>query len=605
MGTNLRRLGVFGRNAPTKKSRTVQPSDFSIAGIIGLFERKFAKTFRCRSPVEVLEIFGQNISANWFGQDVVKTFWDNLAGQSGTLYIKSHKATDAVKASSDVVDGLSVNTIRLDSAYKQELDYGTSGNRTGRKIVRGNRFVTAVASLIGASDEEAVLDSVIGVKIGDIIRFIASGGTPANIDKKVTAIDESQKKVFWSGAFSGGPTTGVVADVVEIQGFQIKTYRKSITGIELEVETGLGEIFCTMEPEVTDFYVQNVHQENRLLKVTDLSSVSTLLDVFPPSDPSVVYMTGGMDGTAPTTSTHWAPDLTAFDGLPVRILGNVETSATDVNKAGETYCKGRADTPFWMGTMPKDQTQSQLETLGSGYQRSDDVFQVNVADWIGVTDVFNTSPLAPDRDIPNIGAVMGAWIRTISTLGIHYIPAVDQITLIGINSLANDNLNVVSDDNRTTLAEAGMNLIQLVGGGAFRIRNFFTPSTSQDFQFANGLLMRNFIKISSEDSLQASENTPNSYNRIQEDRSAIEAFLYRLWFKGTTNNVPEGETFGIQENTDGTLTTPEDHFEVVADAVNNPLASINAGERNIQVYFTYPVPAGSIQIDVGIMIRSS
>ena len=79
--------------------------------------------------------------------------------------------------------------------------------------------------------------------------------------------------------------------------------------------------------------------------------------------------------------------------------------------------------------------------------------------------------------------------------------------------------------------------------------------------------------------------------------------MYRLWFKGSTNNAPAGETFGQQENEDGSLTNPEDHFEVIADAVNNPVSSINAGNRNIQVYFTYPTPAGSIEISVGILLR--
>jgi hypothetical protein len=79
--------------------------------------------------------------------------------------------------------------------------------------------------------------------------------------------------------------------------------------------------------------------------------------------------------------------------------------------------------------------------------------------------------------------------------------------------------------------------------------------------------------------------------------------LYRLWFVGSTGNVPTGETFGQQQNDDGTLTDFSDHVQVIADAINNPLSSINLGERNIDVYFTYPAPAGSIEINVGILIR--
>ena len=116
--------------------------------------------------------------------------------------------------------------------------------------------------------------------------------------------------------------------------------------------------------------------------------------------------------------------------------------------------------------------------------------------------------------------------------------------------------------------------------------------------------MRNFIKISAEDSLQSSENTPNSFNRIKEDAEAIRRFLYQLWFKGSTGNVPTGETYGISQDSEGNPTTPEDHFQVVADAINNPQSAIDLGERTIDVVFTYPTPAGSIQINVGILIRS-
>jgi uncharacterized protein len=610
MPTNLRLLGVHGKNAPTKKSKTVTASDFSIGGLIGFFERKYLQAFQVHNPTEQQEIFGNNINSNWYGNDVMKSFWDNLAGQQGSMYIKSHvgytgSAIDGVVAFTNVNDrnGVPAQTLKLESAYKTVLDYGVSGNRTARKIVNGVRYATTINGIIGASDVSGVVASVSGIKLGDLIVFHATGGTPADITKKVTNIDESTNTVFWTGTFSGGATTGANGDGVDIPGFQIKTYRKSITGIEVEVETALGLVFCTLEPEVVDYYVQNVHANNKWLKITDLSSASVLLNSWPPNDSTTVYLTSGADGTAPTTATHWAIDLVAFNGLPIRLLANVETTLVATQKAGETYCKGRTDTPFWITVLQKDMSQSQLITIGSGYQRSDDVFQVNVADWIGITDPFNNSPIAPDRYIPNAGASMGAWIRTIALLGIHYIPAVDQITLLGINSLANTNLGVVSDEQRTILAEYGINLIQFVSGGGYRIRNFFTPSTSIDFQFANGLMMRNFIKISSEDSLQSSENTPNSFNRIKEDRDAIKNFLYKLWFKGSTNNAPEGETFGIQENPDGSLTTPEDHFEVVADAINNPLTSINAGQRNIQVFFTFPTPAGSIEIDVGIMLR--
>ncbi|GAH14851.1 unnamed protein product [marine sediment metagenome] len=68
---------------------------------------------------------------------------------------------------------------------------------------------------------------------------------------------------------------------------------------------------------------------------------------------------------------------------------------------------------------------------------------------------------------------MGAWVRAIGSIGIHYIPAVRQIPLYGVNSITRT--TIWSDIDRTDLAEAGVNIIDFVNGAGFMIRNFFTP----------------------------------------------------------------------------------------------------------------------------------
>ena len=54
----MRRLGVYGANLPTKKERSVDPADFSIAGLIGYFDRQYNKAFQLRSDIEGKAIFG-------------------------------------------------------------------------------------------------------------------------------------------------------------------------------------------------------------------------------------------------------------------------------------------------------------------------------------------------------------------------------------------------------------------------------------------------------------------------------------------------------------------------------------------------------------------
>jgi hypothetical protein len=325
--------------------------------------------------------------------------------------------------------------------------------------------------------------------------------------------------------------------------------------------------------------------------------------MFPADVSTITYLTSGSDGTSPTTNLHWSyHNYIAFDTLPVRFIANPETTLTTVNNDGEIYCKSRWDNPKWIYNIPSNQSKSQLIDIGANYQRSDDVLGVIVAHWIKITDSFATSTLAPPREVPNVGAIMGCWIRSIGLFGIHYIPAIKQNPILGISGIVG---TIFSDNvDRTELAEKGINCIEFVSGYGYIIRNFFTLSITLEFSFGNGILMRDFFKVPGVDSLQSSENMPNSFNRIQEDRTALYIFMLQMWNNGSTQSVPYGETFGISQNDDGSPTVFEDHVEVIADLVNNPQNKINAGERNIDIYFTYPAPAGSIRIRAGLMLRS-
>ena len=606
MPTNLRRLGVYGESLPTKKSKVVRAADFNIGGIIGLFERRYKIPMECNNLAEFQQKFGNHVTSTYYGWDAVQGFFNNAVGVDAKLFIVGHvgydgAAYDGVAGTVTLVDALAASTLKLESAYEGELDYSTFGNKTGYTITNGTRFTTAIKTATTKDNTYVTVDSVSDVKVGDIIKVVATGGGGATVYKVVTSIDESTGQINFSGAFDGAANPEV-DDVVTIPGFQLQLYRKSATGVESKVEEDLGKIWCTMQDDVTDYFVENVFSSSKYIKATDLDSASAIGSTFPADVATVSYLASGAVGTVPTTAAHWSQDLLAFDDYAIRFIANPETTTEAIQKAIETYCRTRWDLPKVIYNITEDQTKAQYITIGNNYQRSDDVLGVIVCDWIGITDPFATSALAPDRSVPNVGHIMGAWIRAIATLGIHYIPSVKSIPLYGFNNIIRT--TKWSDDDRTDLAEAGINIIDFIDGSGFIVRNFFTPSTSTEFQFANGILMREYIKVSAVDSLQTSENTPNSLNRIRSDKMAILNFLLRLWRVGSTGNAPEGETFGITQDTEGNPTVWSDHIEVQADLINNPQSSINAGERNIDVWFSYPTPAGSIKIGVGILLLS-
>jgi hypothetical protein len=607
MGNRLRKQAVFGVSLPTKKTVSVNPSDFLIGGIIGLFERRYKVPFVTRNTKEVQDIFGRNIYPTYYGWDAVTGFFGNSVGVDSKLYIKSHvgytgSAYDGVSATTgtSIVDGSAAATLRLDSAYLTELEYSASGNRTAYTITNGSRFSTTILTTGTKDDTYVIVNSVAGMKVGDYIKVVATAGGGATVYKKITEIDASTGKVSFSGAFHGS-ANAAETDAVTIPGFRLRIWRKDINGIVTEVDEDLGAVYCSMEPEVTDYYVQNVFANSKWVLATDLASASVGFLSWPVDVSTVTYLTSGADGTAPTTNSHWGINNATFDNLPIRFLANCETTDVATQKALETYCRGRWDNPKVIYNIAKSQTKSQLITIGNNYQRADDVLGVIIEKWLKVTDPFSTSPLAPYREVPSVGHIMGAWVRSIGALGIHWVPANSNVPLYGVMGLVGTEFTDAND--RTDLAEAGVNTIINISGVGYVMATFYTPSVTKEFMFGNGILMREYVKISVVDSQLLSYDEPNTFRRIQNAAVAIQNFYYRLWDVGSTGSVPEGETFGQSINSDGSYTKPTDHFFVQADLVNNPQSSIDNGERNLDSWFTYPAPAASIRIGVGLWLR--
>ena len=610
-GLNLRTQGVHGKNLPAKKTLTVEPADFGIGGMLIECERQFNRTYKVSSIEEFQTIFGKQLDSTQYGWDAVKGFFDNVQGVDASLYVQSligydtvGDAIDAVVANRDVSDdGADLDAYIVQPAYEEELQYGTGGNRIGTVFTQTTRFTTAAAATAAATVFTISVDSVIGIFVGDIVKMVLTGGVGATVYHKITAIDENANTITWTDAQldPAGTSTLALDDVITVPGFTVKTYYKSISGVVTEVDTELGKKICSSEVEVVDFYVENIFASSKWIDIT-VTSTSTLADRLPVDDAGVVgYCTSGAAGTAVATTEAVNAFLPNFDDDPIRMICCSEFTTIAMQKAIITYCAARDDTPIVIVNIAEDQTQTQLKTIGNSYQVSDFSPAVIVANWLKVSDPFANSVIAPYRTIPCCGHVMGAWIRTIGIEGIHFIPATNRTILQGIEDVVGDQF--LNDDDRTDILENGVNLIQNRSGIGVKIANLNTVSTDIAYLFGNIILMRNYIKVSSEDSLSSDENTPNTFSRITSGKMAILTFLYNLWTRGSTGRIPEGETFGQGFNADGTSTVAEDHFQVKADITNNPQASINVGERTYDVYFSGPSPAGSIFIGVGILVR--
>ena len=593
----MRRLGVFGENLPTKKEKSVNPADFSIAGLIGFFDRCYKKPFRLTSDIEGKVIFGEQSNPNSYGWDCLNGFFANLRGVSGSIYVLSPVGEDAVQASSNVKDGENNNILTIKASYLDEDEYGEFANRTGYTVEQGAYFTSAITAY---ASKVFTVESCAGLHVGDIVRAHYIGdSTGSDIYTTIVALSETAKTVTVSDTV----TMSDISDY-ELQGvgFKIKSYRKSLTGIISEMDKTLGETWCTLNANDPDHFVSQVFKQSSYMKIQVNTTESAVANRLPVAT-ALTYLTGGTTGTMPLDVTGWKPYFNDFDMLPIRMIAFCETANDQIQSALEQYCRNREDNPIVITVVQYGiDTKQDMISVGNFFQRSDEVDALVVGNWLGVPDPFSTSPVAPDREIPCVGHVMGEWIYSITQNGIHSSPARKNCALMGVNSVIGYTAD--KDEDRTDLADAGINVIQKLKGKGFVLRNAFTPSTAPEFKYSNAVIQRNYIKVSCVESLQDSENTPNTIANVREDRMAVLQFMNRLWLSGSNGNVHEGETFGQYEKADGSMSTKEDAFEIIADASNNSVATLQMGERNIDIWFMFPAPAGSIKVGVGLIYKT-
>jgi hypothetical protein len=600
----VRQLGVYGANLPTKRDRTVQASDFAVGGVYGWFGRKYARPFAFRSEQDALEALGAQEDPGAFGWDAVSGFFANLGGNNARLFVSSVVGSGAAQASAQVSnsDTPAEPALKVKASFGGENEFGASGNRTGFTLERGSAFTSGVSVLptgAGATARVVRLDSAVGVRVGDVVRLYKTGYEELHF---VTAVDESTGDVTWADADFAG--TGAAADYsLDVSAFRVRAWRRDLKGIVTEVDQQLGRRWLTLNQADPDRYAHGAAGSWAALEVLTVTGSPTAAQALPVAVATVTYLSGGADGTKPSSAPDWSAAYAAMNNQPVRFLANVEAANEAAQKALEAYCRSRQDNPIALlvGQMALDK-RGAIEA-GQAFQRSDEVDAVFVHNWLEVADPFATSASAPRRVVPNAGHVMGWAIAALAELGVHSVPARKGRPLRG--ALGVSGYQALADQDRTDLADAGANVIQALQGRGLVVRNWFTPSTAPEFMFGNGVLMRNYIKVSAVDSLQESENTPNDMQGVREDRTALLQFLNRLWARGSNGQAREGETFGQYEREDGSLTGRGEAFEVVADSTNNPVASLRLGERNIDCWFTYPAPAGSIKVGVGILYKVS
>ncbi|MDR1215195.1 MAG: hypothetical protein LBK25_00775, partial [Treponema sp.] len=248
----MRRLGVYGENLPTRRDRSVQPADFSIAGIIGFFGRQYEKPYQVQNAAEAQAVFGEQFDAATYGWDALNGFFANLAGERGSIYVLSPKGTSAAQAS------ITISNLLIQAAYQGENAYGAWNNLISVKLTRVNGFA---ASLTAAANSATVsVDSVAGFKSGDQVIL----NTTTTTVYTVAAINAATKQLTLSAAL-----TGAVGDTLTGVAYNLQVFVRSITGEVAEVEAGLGKTLVTLNQNDPEKFIGTVFKQSSYIKVTE------------------------------------------------------------------------------------------------------------------------------------------------------------------------------------------------------------------------------------------------------------------------------------------------------------------------------------------------
>lgn len=590
----MRRAGVFGYTLPPRGNAAVQPANFAIFGIIGRFARGLVSVIDVNNITDV-DLKTGSYKLGYYGRYVLNTLFTNVGGQSVKGYIKCFVASNAVQAFSTLNDQLAAATLSIKAAFQTIDDKSADGNQTGYTLINGARFTTTINANASIGATVLTFASVAGLRVGDVLKITSAG--PVTHYTKISAINEGLKQATVTAITNAV----LVGETVIAMGFQITTYRKDIRGVTNKVSLPENTIWLSMEPENVEFYVNNAFVNNPYTKLVDQVSVSTPPQNRWPSDvTTVTFLASGSDGTSPTTASDWSL-YTAFDNYPVRFLFNSDTTLTGVNIDGEAYCHSRLDRPTWASAVTKKQSKSQLITIGQGYQRGDEVNSVVISSFRNVNDPIGVGA-NPVLAVPCHGAVIGAWIFSIFTRGIHQIPAGADTPLIGFVDTSDATEDTFTDDDRTDLLGAGINLIQFKQGLGLILSNLITPSTTVANLDANHLVMTGFIKISIVESLANAENRPNRITALIKDADLVRSFGQKLFDGSFPFGIDPAGAFGNFIKQDGSVSTFEDVFQVQADQFNNPTSNILIGQGDLFVFYFPPPILKSYAIGVGVLI---
>ena len=194
--------------------------------------------------------------------------------------------------------------------------------------------------------------------------------------------------------------------------------------------------------------------------------------------------------------------------------------------------------------------------------------------WIQVS---NPTPGAASTTmlVPPSGHVAGVWARSDGERGVHKAPANEIIRgVLGVPI-------VLTGTEQGVLNPVGVNCIRSFPGRGIRVWGARTLSSDPSWRYLNVRRLFNYVEKSIFNGTQWVVFEPNDQDLWERVKRDIGAFLKLVWMQGAL--------FGQ---------SPDQAFYVKCDAENNPLASRDVGQLNVEIGIAPVKPAEFVIIKI-------
>ncbi|WP_180989999.1 phage tail sheath family protein [Streptomyces noursei] len=192
--------------------------------------------------------------------------------------------------------------------------------------------------------------------------------------------------------------------------------------------------------------------------------------------------------------------------------------------------------------------------------------------WVEVPDTDGAT-----RSVPPSGHIAGVWAATDSSHGVFKAPA--NVSLAGAVSLATP----LSDDEQSALNAVGVNCLRSFPGRPLMVwgaRTLADPS-NRDWKYLNVRRLVCFLADSIHQSTNWAVFQPSDEQLWATLRQSVLAFLNDQWRRGALQGA-----------------TPDQAYQVICDASNNPQHLIDKGDVHCDIYIAPVRPTEFIHFTI-------